>query len=112
MRSRSSKVRELWRPAYGNLAQMPREDAASPKAHGEAEHRDAKFHRHRSNKPVIVIECITTGWYSLGKYYNKIDDPGAYAAATLLHPNKCKAYLRAAWRPKCIKPGFRRADKL
>jgi hypothetical protein len=45
-------------------------------------------------------------------YYNKIDESGAYAAATLLHPNKRKAYVRAAWRPKWIKPGLRRAEEL
>lgn len=74
------------------------------------DHFERQFQRHRSNKP--FIECITTGWYTMDKYYNKIDESGAYAAATLLHPNKRKAYLRAAWRSKWIKPGLRRAEEL
>jgi len=69
------------------------------------DHFERHFHKHRSNKP--FIECITTGWYTMDKYYNKINESGAYAAATLLHPNKRKAYLRAAWRPKWIKSGLR-----
>jgi hypothetical protein len=59
---------------------------------------ERQFHRHRRNKP--FIECIKIGWYTMDKYYNKIDKSGAYAAATLLHPNKHKACLGAAWRPK------------
>lgn len=74
------------------------------------DHFEKQLHKHRSNKP--FVECITTGWYTMDKYYNKIDESGAYAAATLLHPNKRRAYLQAAWKPKWIKPGLRRAEEL
>lgn len=65
---------------------------------------------HRTNKP--FIECIMVGWYTLDRYYNKIDETGAYAAAILLHPNKRKTYLRAVWKRSWIKPGLRRAEDL
>ncbi len=73
-------------------------------------HFDDQISQHRANKP--FIKCIMTGWYTLDKYYNKIDETGAYAAATLLHPNKRKSYLQAAWKTKWIKPGLRRAEEL
>lgn len=74
------------------------------------DHFEKQLHKHRSNRP--FVECITTGWYTMDKYYNKIDESGAYAAATLLHPNKRRAYLLAAWQPRWIKPGLRRAEEL
>lgn len=48
----------------------------------------------------------------MDKYYNKTDESGAYAAATLLHPNKRRAYLQAAWKSRWIKPGIQRAEEL
>lgn len=74
------------------------------------DHFEKQLHKHRSDRP--FVECITTGWYTMDKYYNKIDEIGAYAAATLLHPNKRRAYLQAAWKPRWIKPGLRRAEEL
>lgn len=73
-------------------------------------HFDEQMDLHRANKP--FIECIMVGWYTLDKYYNKIDETGAYAAAILLHPNKRKAYLQAVWRRGWVKPGLRRAEDL
>lgn len=58
------------------------------------DHFERQLHKRRSNGP--LIERITTGWYTMDKYYNKIDESGVCAAATLLHPNKRKAYLQAA----------------
>ncbi|KAI6788289.1 hypothetical protein KC361_g9125 [Hortaea werneckii] len=74
------------------------------------DHFEKQLHKHRSNRP--FVDCITTGRYTMDKYYNKIDESGAYAAATLLHPNKRRAYLLAAWQPRSIKPGLRRAEEL
>jgi hypothetical protein len=74
------------------------------------DHFEKHLHKHRSNRP--FVECITTGWYTMDKYYNKINESGAYATATLLHPNKRRAYLQAAWKRKWIKPGLRRAEEL
>lgn len=48
----------------------------------------------------------------MDKYYNKNDESGAYAAATLLHANKRRAYLQAAWKLRWIQPGIRRAEEL
>jgi hypothetical protein len=73
------------------------------------DHFENQLHRHRSNRP--FVERITTGWYTMDKYYNKIDESGAYAAAALLHPNKRRAYLQAAWKPRWIKPGLRRTEE-
>ena len=73
-------------------------------------HLDEQIKLHKVNKP--FIECIMTAWYTLDKYYNKIDEIGAYAAATLLCPNKRRAYLQAVWKSKWIKPGLRRAEEL
>ena len=75
-----------------------------------ANHFDENLEKHRANKP--FVECIMIGWYAMDRYYNRIDETGAYAAATLLHPNKPKTYLQAAWMPKWIKPGLRRAEEL
>jgi hypothetical protein len=74
------------------------------------DHFERQLHKHHSNRP--FVECITTGWYTMDKYYNKIDESGAYAAPTLLHPNKRRAYLQAAWKPRWIKPGLLRAEEL
>ena len=73
-------------------------------------HFDEQMDLHHSNKP--FVECIMVGWYTLDKYYNKIDETGAYAAAILLHPNKRKAYLQAVWKRSWVKPGLRRAEDL
>jgi hypothetical protein len=48
----------------------------------------------------------------MDKYYNKIDKSSAYAAASLLHPNKRRAYLQAAWKPRWIKPSLLRTEEL
>lgn len=74
------------------------------------DHFEKQLQKHRSNRP--FVECITTGWYNVDKYYNKIDESGAHAAAILLHPNKQRAYLQAAWQSTCIKPGLRRDEEL
>jgi hypothetical protein len=74
------------------------------------DHFEKHLHKHRSNRP--FVECITIGWYTMDKYYNKIDESGAYAAAALLHPNKRRAYLQAAWKPRWIKPCLQCTEEL
>lgn len=35
----------------------------------------------------LLLTCITTGWYTTDKHYHRTDESGAYAAATLRHPD-------------------------
>jgi hypothetical protein len=80
-------------------------------------HMDALVHhyselqmQYSSNKS--LSESLFTSWYVFDKYYSLIDDTGAYSAAILLHPEKRKSYLDAAWKPTWIKPGIERARQL
>lgn len=73
-------------------------------------HFDDQIALHRGNKP--FMECVMTGWYTSDRYYIKIDETGAYAAAVLLHPNKRKTYLQAVWKNKWVKPCLLRAEDL
>ena len=49
---------------------------------------------HRSNTSFNA--SVVTAWHAFDKYYNLIDETGAYTAAILLHPNRRKSYLQAA----------------
>ena len=70
------------------------------------EQRDL-HHSHQS-----LHGSILTSWYAFDKYYNLIDETGAYTAAVLLHPNRRKSYLQLAWQKEWINPGIERARKL
>jgi hypothetical protein len=65
---------------------------------------------HTTNKS--FGESILTSWYAFDKYYDLIDETGAYTAAILLHPNRRKSYLQSAWQKQWIEPGIDKARKL
>jgi hypothetical protein len=50
-----------------------------------------------------------TAWYAFDKYYQLIDQTGAYTAAILLHPSYRKSYLQTAWHKDWVSPGIERA---
>jgi hypothetical protein len=54
-------------------------------------------------------ESIITAWHAFDKYYNLIDQTGAYTAAILLHPSYRKSYLQTAWHRDWVSPGIERA---
>lgn len=53
-----------------------------------------------------------TCWYAFDKYYKLTDQSVAYVTAILLHPNKRKNYLTAAWKQKWVQEGIQRARTL
>jgi hypothetical protein len=53
-----------------------------------------------------------TCWYAFDKYYKLIDQSAAYVTAILLHPNKRKNYLTAAWKQRWVQEGIQRARAL
>jgi hypothetical protein len=55
-----------------------------------------------SNYPAILT-AITNCWYAFDKYYDKVDETPAYAAAILLHPSRRLAYLEKAWKKQWVK---------
>jgi hypothetical protein len=59
-----------------------------------------------------MYHAIHVAWYAFDKYYDLIDQTGAYAAAVLLHPSKRKAWLDALWLPKWIRNGLERAKEV
>ena len=50
---------------------------------------------HRGN--TSFSESIVTAWYAFDKYYQLIDETGAYIVVILLHPSYRKGYLQTAW---------------
>lgn len=62
------------------------------------DHFERQLHKHCSSGS--FVDCITTRWYIIDKYYNRIDESGAYATAILLHLSKRRAYLQAAFKPR------------
>ena len=42
-------------------------------------------------------ELIITAWYAFDKYYQLIDEIGAYIVAILLYLSYRKGYLQTAW---------------
>ena len=65
---------------------------------------------HRSNTSFNA--SLVTAWHTFDKYYNLIDETGAYTAAILLHPNRRKSYLQAAWNRDWVNPGVERATSI
>ena len=74
------------------------------------EHLKEQQDLHKANKS--LTESIITCWYAFDKYYDLIDETGAYTAAILLHPNRRKAYLHLVWQALWIAPGIERARTL
>src|SRR5215213_807436 len=46
------------------------------------------------------LSRIQKGWEALDKYYSKTDDSALYAAALILHPERCLTYLRSNWKSR------------
>ena len=65
---------------------------------------------HSGNKS--LSESLFASWYVFDKYYNLIDQTGAYTAAILLHPSKRLSYLQLAWKQAWIKPCVKRSKTL
>lgn len=63
------------------------------------------------NNPEL-LQSLMTCWYAFDKYYKLIDQSAAYVTAILLHPNKRKNYLTAAWKQRWIQDGIQRARAL
>ena len=57
-------------------------------------------------------ESLVTAWHAFDKYYKLIDETGAYTAAILLHPNRRKSYLQAAWHRDWVSAGVERARSI
>jgi hypothetical protein len=55
---------------------------------------------------------ITTAHIAFEKYYELIEESGAYTAAILLNPNMRLSYLQAAWKKDRVKPGVERARSI
>ena len=60
----------------------------------------------------VMHHAVNIAWFAFDKYYNLIDESGAYAAAILLHPNRRKAYLQTIWKKNWILAGVDCAKKL
>ena len=65
---------------------------------------------HRGN--TSFSESIVIAWYAFDKYYQLIDETGAYTAAILLHPSYRKGYLQTAWHKDWVSPGVERAREI
>jgi len=70
-------------------------------------HFQQQMSLHRNNTSFNA--SLVTAWHAFDKYYTLIDETGAYTAAILLHPNRRKSYLQAAWRKDWVNPGVERA---
>ncbi|KAL1581666.1 hypothetical protein WHR41_09652 [Cladosporium halotolerans] len=66
--------------------------------------------KYRSNPE--LLQSLMTCWYAFDKYYKLIDQSAAYVTAILLHPNKRKNYLTAAWKQRWVQEGIQRAKAL
>ncbi|GAB7336404.1 hypothetical protein MBLNU13_g09122t1 [Cladosporium sp. NU13] len=66
--------------------------------------------KYRSNPE--LLQSLMTCWYAFDKYYKLIDQSAAYVTAILLHPNKRKNYLTAAWEQRWVQEGIQRARAL
>ena len=71
--------------------------------------RESKVKYHSSH---AMYHAIHVAWHAFDKYYDLIDQTGAYAAAVLLHPSRRKAWLDAVWLPKWVRNGIDKAKEL
>lgn len=53
---------------------------------GLVEHYNEQKAQHKTNKS--LPESLLTSWHVFDKYYELIDETGAYTAAIVLHPNQ------------------------
>jgi hypothetical protein len=66
--------------------------------------------RYRSNPE--LFQSLMTCWYPCDKYYKLIDQSAAYVTAILLHLNKRKNNLTAAWKQRWVQEGIQRGRAL
>jgi hypothetical protein len=59
-----------------------------------------------------LLAAINTSWIAFNKYYELSDDVPVHAAAVLLRPGYCKAYMDKVWKKRWIKPGIERVKRL